>query len=138
VVDGFSGSGFTEQASRCPHVAYADRAARALSDRPSLVVVEGGLNDYRSSTADIEAGARRLFSSLRGVPVVLVGPAMAPSRADQVARVDAALAHVAAEQGVTYVSAKAWPLQFLTDRLHLTEQGQRDFGTRVAAGLLAR
>ena len=44
-------------------------------------VVEGGLNDYRSSSAEIQAGVRRVVAALRGIPVILVGPAMAPARA---------------------------------------------------------
>jgi acyl-CoA thioesterase I len=134
-VDGFSGSGFTPDASRCKGVAYADRAAHALASRPSLVVVEGGLNDFRASTRDIETGARRLLAGLVGVRVVIVGPADAPARTDQVDRVDAALARVATSAGVEYVSAKDWKLSYLPDRLHLTRGGHEDFGTRVAAAL---
>ena len=137
VVDGFSGSGFTTRASHCPGVAYADRAARALAGHPRLIVVEGGLNDYRSPTPEIEAGVRRLLVSLRGVHVVLVGPAMAPSRAHQVARVDAALARVAADEGATYVSTMGWALEYQADGLHLTARGSRDFGRKVTAVLVA-
>jgi acyl-CoA thioesterase-1 len=60
---------------------------------------------------------------------------MAPSRAAQVPRVDAALAGVAASQGVEYLSAKDWALDYLPDGVHLTAHGSRDFGTRVAAAL---
>lgn len=131
-VDAFAGSGFTRAASRCGASAYADRAAHALRGAPRLVVVEGGLNDYRSSSADIEASARRLLGSLLGTRVVVVGPAQAPARADQVDRVDGVLAKVA---GLDYISAKDWNLEFDADRLHLTPAGQQEFGRRVAAAL---
>jgi acyl-CoA thioesterase-1 len=136
-VDGFAGSGFTPAASPCRGVAYAVRAGEALALRPELVVVEGGLNDYDVPTADIETSARRLLSALDGVAVVLVGPADAPSRSGQVPRVDAALARVAAGQGVPYVSPRSWELTYLEDGLHLTPEGHEVFGHNVAAALEA-
>ena len=131
-VDGFRGSGFTVDAGGCPGVAYADRAAAALARYPEVVVVQGGLNDYPASSAAIASGARQVIARLRGVRVVLVGPALAPSRAAEVPRIDSALARAAAEAGVQYISTKGWPLEYLPDRLHLTEKGHRDFGRRVA------
>jgi acyl-CoA thioesterase-1 len=134
-VDGFSGSGFTRGASKCAGVSYGDRAPRLRATAQSVVVVEGGLNDYRSGTAEIEAGVRRVVAALRGFHVFVVGPAMAPSRAQAVDRVDAAMARAAREAGVDYVSTKSWDLEFLPDRLHLTALGHRDFGRHVAAAL---
>ncbi len=134
-VDAFSGSGFSGAASPCSGVAYADRVSRVLATHPSLVVVEGGLNEYDVPTAQVEAGARRLLRRLDGVPVLLVGPARAPARAAQVDRVDTALARVAAEAGVRYLSAKDWRLSYQSDRLHPTAAGQRVFGTAVAEAL---
>ena len=136
-VEGFSGSGFSEHASACGAVWYAARAPRAVASRPDVVVVEGGLNDFDQADADIEAGAEDVLDALAGVDVVLVGPPPAPSRAGEVPRVDAVLARVAAERGVPYVSAAGWDdLAYLPDRLHLTAEGHRVFGDRVATALL--
>jgi acyl-CoA thioesterase-1 len=132
-VDGFAGSGFSAQASPCRGVEYARRVPRALAEDPDLVVVEGGLNEFDVPTAAVVAGADRTLDELAGHRVLLVGPASAPARADQVGRVDRALAAVAGRHGVRYLRATAWDLTYLHDGLHLTEAGHRAFGDHVAA-----
>ncbi|WP_210649495.1 SGNH/GDSL hydrolase family protein [Nocardioides sp. SYSU D00065] len=131
-VAGFSGSGFSAHASRCGRVSFADRAPTALSARPQLVVVEGGLNDHDQPDAAIERGFHDLMASLAGHHVVVVGPADAPSRSDSVPRVDALLAELCEEYGVPYVATSDLDLAYLGDRLHLTEGGHREFGAAVA------
>lgn len=134
-VEGFSGSGFSPGSTSCDRAWYAARAARALRADPSLVVVEGGLNDHDQPTDRIAAGATALLEALEGREVVVVGPPPAPSRAAQVPRVDAVLERVSQAHGATYVSAAAWDLEYLDDRLHLTPDGHREFGDLVAAAL---
>jgi acyl-CoA thioesterase-1 len=131
-VAGFSGSGFSVHASACGRVSFADRAPTALATRPALVVVEGGLNDYDQPTAAIDSGFRDLMADLAGHPVVVVGPADAPSRSRAVPRVDTLLARLAREYGVPYVRTSDLDLPYLDDRLHLTAAGHREFGDAVA------
>ena len=133
VVDGFSGSGFGAAASPCSGEAFGARVARALAQDAALVVVQGGLNDYDVPDAELRAGVRDVLARLDGRRAVLVGPPDAPSRAAQVARVDALLAAEAARAGVPYVRTSGWQLPFLPDRLHLTADGHRTFGEAVAA-----
>ncbi len=59
-VAGFSGSGFSAKASPCGRVSFADRAPAALGGGADLVVIEGGLNDYDRSRAEIKAGFARV------------------------------------------------------------------------------
>ena len=136
-VAGFSGSGFSEQASPCGRVSFADRAPAALRGGADLVVVEGGLNDYDVASADVRAGFRRLMAELRGYDVVVVGPATAPSRAAEVPRVDDLLADLAAAYGVGYVRTSGLDLPYLDDGLHLTPAGHQAFGDDVAARIAA-
>ncbi len=136
-VAGFSGSGFADEAGSCRHVSFADRAPAAVRGGADLVVVEGGLNDYDVPSADVRAGFARLMRELRGQHVVVVGPAMAPSRAAQVPRVDALLADLAASYGVGYVRTSTLTLPYLDDRLHLTAAGHVQFGDYVAAQIAA-
>jgi acyl-CoA thioesterase-1 len=136
-VAGFSGSGFSAHASGCGRVSFADRAPTALAARPALVVVEGGLNDYDQPAAAIDTGFRDLMSDLSGHPVVVVGPADAPSRTRAVPRVDALLARLAQEYGVPYVRTSDLDLAYLNDRLHLTAAGHREFGEAVAERIAA-
>lgn len=136
-VAGFSGSGFSPRASACGAVSFADRAPTALGTRPALVVVEGGLNDYDQPAAAIEGGFRDLMADLAGEEVVVVGPASAPARAAAVPRVDALLARLSAEYGVPYVQTSDLSLDYLDDRLHLTEGGHVEFGDAVADRIAA-
>ncbi|MCF6376100.1 SGNH/GDSL hydrolase family protein [Nocardioides KLBMP 9356] len=131
-VAGFSGSGFSVHASSCGPVSFHDRAPTALSVRPALVVVEGGLNDYDQPSAAIETGFRDLMADLAGQEVVVVGPADAPSRSRAVPRVDALLTRLAREYGVPYVRTSDLDLPYLDDRLHLTTAGHRELGDVVA------
>src|SRR6478735_3436136 len=103
-VAGFSGSGFSAHASTCSHVAFADRAPRAMRRGAALVIVEGGLNDYDQPDTDIRSGFARLIRELRGQRVVVVGPATAPARARAVPHIDALLASLSRWYGVDYIS----------------------------------
>lgn len=136
-VAGFSGSGFSERASDCGRVSYADRAPAALAGGADLVVVEGGLNDYDQTDAAITSGFVRLMLALDGHRVVVVGPVTAPSRAAAVPHVDALLASLAQEYDVPYVRTTDLALTYLGDRLHLTPAGHRVLGDAVAARIAA-
>lgn len=137
IVDGFSGSGFSADASPCGAVSYAGRAAAGLRSAGDvgLVVVEGGLNDYDQPASAIRAGFDDLLAELGDRRVVVVGPAPAPSRAAAVPRVDALLARLSARHGVAYVRMSGETFPYLSDRLHLTPQGHREFGDLVARGI---
>lgn len=132
-VDGFSGSGFTVGASACGDVSFATRAALSLRRSTDLVVVEGGLNDYDQSLADLEAGFARLMRVLDGRQVLVVGPPPAPERPrGDVEAVDVALARLAAAHQVAYLSMIDLGLTYLDDDLHPDPAGHRVFGDRVA------
>jgi hypothetical protein len=94
-----------------------------------------GQNDVAAEPAEVGDAAGALFRQLTaaGATVYAVGPAPAPARpADDVAAVDEALRQASTAAGVTYISAITWDLEYGPDDLHPTEEGQRDFATRVA------
>lgn len=134
-VAGFSGSGFSLRASGCGAVSFADRAAAAVADGADVVVVAGGLNDFDHTDAEIREGFRLLVRAVGEIPLVVVGPPPAPSRAAEVPRVDALLATLAAAHGATYLSLADADLAYLPDDLHLTAAGHAEFGDLVAAQL---
>ncbi|HEU4811420.1 MAG TPA: SGNH/GDSL hydrolase family protein [Nocardioides sp.] len=134
-VAGFSGSGFSRGAGHCPGVSYAERARKALRGGADLVVVEGGLNDVGQSPAEITAGFQRLMRELDGHRVVVVGPALAPSRAGGVPRVDELLADLTSRRGIPYIRTSGLALPYLGDDLHLTAAGHRTFGDAVAKAI---
>ena len=131
-VYGFSGSGFSTHSSACHDVEYAARAPRALQGGASLVVVEGGLNDYDQPEADVRSGFRALMDELHGHEVLVVGPPPAPARRSAALRVDALLAQESANAGVHYLSMADRIFPYLDDDLHLTQAGHRAFGSIVA------
>jgi acyl-CoA thioesterase I len=132
-VAGFSGTGFSAKSSECGRVSFGDRAPAALKGGADLVIVEGGLNDYDHSRAEIKAGFARVIQAAAPYRTVVVGPATAPARAAKVPRVDRLLAHLSQKYGVPYVSTADLKLPYLDDRLHLTPKGHRIFGDAVAA-----
>ncbi len=134
-VRGFSGSGYSAGASECGAFSFHDRAPTAVGVRPQIVVVQGGLNDYDQPGAAIDRGFRSLMADLAGQRVVVVGPADAPARSGAVPRVEAQLEVLCDLYGVPYVSTVDLELDYLDDRLHLTEEGHRAFGDAVAARL---
>ena len=134
-VDGFSGSGFSRGASACGDLSYGARASRSLSDEPGPVVVEGGLNDFNQPWSAIRDGFGRLMTELAGRQVLVVGPVPAPDRAAAVPAVDALLARLSKRYGVGYLSMLDADLSYLADGLHLTADGHREFGDRVADAL---
>ncbi len=136
-VAGFSGSGFSARASGCGTVSFADRAPTAVGVHPSLVVVEGGLNDYDQPAAAVESGFRDLMADLAGERVVVLGPASAPLRAAAMPRVEALLVRLSQEYGVPYVQTSDLALDYLDDELHLTAGGHAEFGDAVADRIAA-
>jgi acyl-CoA thioesterase-1 len=136
-VAAFSGSGFSEDASTCATVSFADRAPAAVRDGADLVVVEGGLNDYDQPAAAITAGFTRLMDELDGLDVVVVGPVSAPSRAGAVPRVDALLAQLCGDYDVPYVSTSDLALDYLDDDLHLVPASHVALGDAVAGRISA-
>ncbi len=136
-VAGFAGTGFSEKASPCGRVSFADRAPAALRNGADLLVIEGGLNDFDRSRAEIRAGFARVMAYAAPYRTVVVGPAMAPSRADAVPRVDRLLAHLSDKYGVPYLSMVDLELPYLPDRLHLQPAGHRTFGDAVAERIAA-
>ena len=132
-VSGFSGSGFSDRASGCGQVSFADRASAAVARGADLVVVEGGLNDADRSDTEIRDGFQALVRAIGDVPLVVVGPPPAPARAAAVPRVDGLLARLAAAHDAAYLSMADADLPYLPDGLHLTEAGHVEFGDLVAA-----
>jgi acyl-CoA thioesterase-1 len=72
---------------------------------------------------------------LRGHRVLVVGPAPAPLREAGAVHVDALLARLTRAAGVPYLSMVHLSLPYLSDHLHLTPEGHRAFGDRVAGSV---
>lgn len=137
-VDGVPGSGFSERALGCRGLSFAGRAGAALrATHPGLVVVQGGLNDYDVTRAEVRRGFRLLALALGDREVIVVGPTLAPSRAAAVPAVDRLLSNLCAKAGFAYVPTTDLRLDYLRDGVHLTRKGHRILGEAVAARVAA-
>ena len=133
VADGIGGTGFVNPGN-CGDKAFSARLDPAKS--ADMVILQGGLNDWREQPAAIEAATTEVLKGLSGVPeVVVVGPVHAPSRSDESLKVDAALRAATEAEGRQYVSAIDWDLPYLPDKLHITPIGQSKFAELVGASI---
>lgn len=131
-INGFGGSGFVN-AGLCGGQTYADRVDKVLALKPEVLIIEGGLNDVNSSTAEVKAGASFLLGRVSKVPtVIVVGPSNPPTGKDY-SVVNQVLSEATQANGRQYVSARNWPLDFLPDGLHMTEAGHETFAAHVKA-----
>jgi hypothetical protein len=102
------GSGFVA-ALQPGSMAYPERVAGIGSAQPSVILVQGGANDYTASSDDITAAADATFKALKeqnpDAKIIAVGPVIVPHRAEapELVRVSAALAAAAAGNDVLYI-----------------------------------
>jgi hypothetical protein len=96
--------------------AYPQRLVDLGSDSPKIILVQGGNNDYLSPSEEITAAADATFKALRAqspdARLIAIGPVVVPHRAEatELARVSAAIAAAAPENGVLYIDpvAEKW------------------------------
>lgn len=128
---GFVNGGF------CGKQQFAARAAADLAAHPSMVLIEGGINDTDASNSEVTAAAASLLARFASVKtVVVIGPGDAPARpaADR-SRVARLLEAAAGHAGRPFVDASRWKLSYQPDQLHPTQAGQDTFAARVASEL---
>lgn len=128
---GFANPGF------CGGQDYPARIQQVITSRPATVVVQGGLNDLTLSEQRVRDGARAVLEGLRSVPTVLVVGPTVPPAADRakVERVDAILRDTAKAERRPYLSMLDWQLPYISDGLHPTVEGQREYADRIALSL---
>ena len=116
----------------------AARVPQVVAQQPQYVVIQAGLDDYRSSEATIERAAGQVYAQLRqGLPatrMLVVGPHPVPKVSDvgpivKALRMEADKAHVA------YIDTSSWPLTFEKDGIHLTVAGHRTYGLQLAEAI---
>jgi acyl-CoA thioesterase I len=139
VLNGAGGTGYVN-GGPCHGQQFAARVRQVVPARPTFLVVQGGLNDYRSSHTEIADAARQLYAHLRrqlpATRVVVVGPHPVPKVHDVSPVIDA-LREAAAGAHVAYIDTSAWPLSFEKDGIHLTVAGHQAFGRKLAEAISA-
>lgn len=137
-VDAEPGTGFLNHAGRST---YAERLPEVLRQKPSTVVVEGGINDFGNfPNAAIARAAGRVIQRLRdaGIHVVVLSPWETPRfrtarYRDLIARIGA----VARAARVRYIDTSSWitPRLMSDDGIHPNERGYRTIAAKLAPHL---
>lgn len=131
-VDGIGSTGFVTE-SGCGNDAFTARAEKM--DGAEVVVIQGGLNDFRDDPSKISAAAKVLVAGAPGsARVVVVGPPAAPARPEAL-DIDISLSRGLEGTRAEYISTVGWELDYLPDGTHLTEDGHEIFAANVAAAL---
>jgi lysophospholipase L1-like esterase len=146
-----SGSGYLRQGLACTGDRFIDRPEAFRGTAPSLVIVEGGRNDWASCIegrhvaapdADIARAVNHYLDVLqanlpRSTRIVVLGPAWGPL--DQLGRRRlTAIVHAAAKaHGVQYVSTMGTidRRERVLDGIHPNRAGSRALADRVIAAL---
>ncbi len=129
----------------CP--AYPDVVAQAVADRPDIVVVAGGQNDFTAYAAQpdqVVAAIDRTYRALRDrlpdAEIVAVGPSTAGGVNATVRSMDEVVRAAAASVDARYISLidpepVIRPEMVVADRAHVNDAGHAAIAERVIAGL---
>lgn len=127
-IAGVGSTGFVNDSS-CGGDSFTARSS--VLDGADVVIIQGGLNDFRQNPDDVQAAARQLIESApSSAEVFLVGPTNAPAR-PEAAVIDAALSEAVANTEARYISTQDWNLEYMPDGVHLTEAGHGMFAASV-------
>lgn len=130
--DGIGGTGFISPGP-CGGQSFASRLDRAIQRHPSVLIVEGGLNDVDTDPAMLSRAVRELLQRAAQVPrVIVVGPTAAPARPKS-AVVDGLLRSTTQEADRVYVSTQRWRLPFRDDGVHPSVAGYYDYADMLSA-----
>jgi hypothetical protein len=139
-------TGFTNPGGKPDTSAFTERADDVAKDGPAIVIVEGGLHDYRATPEKLQESAASVFTTLKQqLPpesmVVAVGPIVGDiASPEDVARVSGPIAAAAAEKGVIFIDpmVERWlpDMNFFSrDGLLPNDKGQIEYAKRLAADL---
>lgn len=128
---GVGGTGFAN-GGPCGGQIFETRVQHAVERQPTLVILEGGLNDVNYSSSDVRKGLEDSLALMRGViHVAVIGPVSAPARSGT-QRIDGVLRSATELAGRQYISAQQWRLRFGPDQLHLDAKGYSQFSELVS------
>ncbi len=148
-IDGVGGSGYTTGGGEGADAVYEVRIRRMLAGdwQPHLVLLQGGLNDFRATPEQLQqaftADVTLLRERLPGVEVVAFGPVASHQNNTTTANLDDTIEQAAEDANVPYISPidQDWITAANTDRYisddgyHPTDAGHAYLGRRLAAAI---
>ncbi|MFD1715603.1 SGNH/GDSL hydrolase family protein [Amnibacterium flavum] len=144
---GRGGTGFVTTASvtgcgldYCP--SYGEMLAAAAEQKPDILVIAGGQNDFGAFVADpvtVTAAIDQVYADARAafpdIPIIAVGPSSPGGETDTVVDFDAAVQAAAASVGAQYISllfpAVVEPSLVLPDGAHVGDAGHQAIADRI-------
>lgn len=145
-----SGSGYLRPGHVCTGSTFIDRPDAYAGDAPSLLIVEGGRNDwstcqdgrYVTAPDDVIAHAvDRYLDTLqtflpKSTRIIVLGPPWGPLDPENGRRVTAIIEAQAKQHGIQFVSMQgALTADRVVDGVHPNRQGSLAIARRVIAGL---
>lgn len=141
-----SGSGYLRRGAHCTGDRFIDRADAYAALAPSVLIVEGGRNDWAYCGPDgylvapeemvAEAVERYLTTLATFVPssthIVLLGPAWGPKDHEHAARITSVLRQAAGRHGLTFIDlAGTLDASTVVDGTHPNRAGSEAIAERV-------
>ena len=145
-----SGSGYLRQGRGCTGNRFIDRPEAFTDDAPSIVIVEGGRNDWakcvdgtfvESTDAEVRHAVDTYLDVLqtylpRQTRIVVLGPPWGPLDPDNGVRITRIVADEAASHDVQFIStAGALTASRVVDGVHPNRAGSLAIARRVIRGL---
>lgn len=114
-INGEGGTGFTWPGPTGQDRIYSVRIAEAAADqsfRPNLVILQGGVNDYRANKDELHdaviADISEVQAAFPDAQVIVFGPVASAARLAVTQNLDNPISSAAAEERVPYLSPLRW------------------------------
>lgn len=141
-------TGYTNPGGKPNTSDFTQRADDVAATEPSIVLVEGGLHDYKSTAEKLRTSANTVFTTLKdqlppNTMIVAVGPIAGDIvKPEDVAKVSQPIAAAAADSGVIFIDpmAERWLPDntfYSRDGFLPNGKGQLEYSNRLAADLRA-
>ncbi|MGV0795033.1 SGNH/GDSL hydrolase family protein [Mycolicibacterium sp. XJ1819] len=142
-------TGYTNPGGKPNTSAFTERADDVAIGQPEIVIVEGGLHDYRATPDQLQRAASSVFTTLKNqlpadTMIVAVGPIAGDVvTPEEVAMVSGPIAAAAEDSGVIFIDpmAERWLPDasfYSNDGFLPNGKGQLEYATRFAADLRGR
>ncbi len=124
-IHGQVGTGYTNSGAGLGRAVYRERVLPVVNGQPSVVVVQGGLNDTMATADQVQAAATEVFTVLRaGLPratIVALGPIVTRTTPQlSLTETQRAISSAADTAGIVYVDPTGW---LDTNNINLFSQG---------------
>lgn len=140
-VDGRGGTGF-ENGGPCGDQEFFNRVGRAAGQRPTLLILQGGLNDAGlddvAESTDLAIRLARVSANGARTTIVVIGTFTPPGADPELtAAANREIERAAESAEVLFIDPSTWDFPVMDDQIHPTVAGHEAIGHRVTEAILA-